>query len=498
MPEWSFLATIDRECRNWRQDGERHRHDLHMISTQCPPKATEDNEYITSAMCTGCLYHFVFRFHSDPSAANCTEKSEYPMHHIIRSSFLDAKDLANDHSKYNPVVALGSFACSAPRCTLRITVQISAPRIPRDFQSMLLDPNLRNRRVAELMKTDPERFAGTNGTSVADKWRAPAIELLHLYMQDVVRNGGYSNGVRLRVQKRNKRYVIQLGEDFDQLLRALEFEEDVDEETGDSAWLVPTLELESQTVTTAIGSRKAYFEDVLAEINSLMTMTQASQGGHILPADTRLLRHLGAASYPTTMVDRLYDSADFARLGATANMKESLLEYAYSRQCWSSPDQIKELLSSLKRLADGRNNFDLDTFIALQESMVESMGQQPRTAGKDNEDLVWQAYQYFRLGPDCRESDEFIIQAYKVQCESSPKQKDTARTMLGVIGRHRNSDKILAAAKGPMDINEACRFLEVDVSWPPESIVALSTTLVSVAKSIAISWRPQTNHRIIV
>lgn len=489
MPEWNFLAGIDRECRNWRQVDERHRHELHLISSQCPPRATEENEHITSAICTRCLYHFVFRFHSDPSAANCFEKSEFPMHHIIRSTFLDANDLKNEQSKYYPLVALGSFACSAPRCTLQVTVHITAPRIPRDYQSSLMDYKLRERRVAELKRTDPDRFINPNGTSAFDKWRAPAIDLLHLYMRDIVRDGGYNEEGRLKIQKRNKRFVIQLGSDFDDLLRHLEFQEDTDSETGDDSWLVPTTEPRSETIITSIGSRKAYFEDVLAEITFLMKISQPSLQVGTMPAEPRLLKHLGAASYPTTSVDRIYDSSDFARLGSKADMKESLLEYAYSRQCWSRPEQIKELLASLKRLADGRNNFDLDTFIAMQESMVESMVEPSRPAAgaqgpapQENEDLVWQAYQYFRLAANCPESDDFIIQQYKVQCESSPKQKDTARTMLGVIGRHRRSDKILAAAKGPMDINEACRFLEVDVSWPPESIVALSTSLVSVTK----------------
>src|SRR4051794_25657643 len=81
MPEWETLGAIDQEFRQWRQVDERHRHNLFLIPAQCPPKPTEENVQISSAICSTCLHHFVFRCSFDPSAGNCSEKTDpkFPM-----------------------------------------------------------------------------------------------------------------------------------------------------------------------------------------------------------------------------------------------------------------------------------------------------------------------------------------------------------------------------------------------------------------------------------
>src|SRR5262249_52693290 len=110
-------------------------------------------------------------------------------------------------------------------------------------------------------------------------------------------------------------------------------------------------------------------------------------------------------------------------------------------------------------------------------------GHQNGASSAVDDDIVSTAYKYFRVDAartDC--DDDFIIRSYRVQIEASPKQKEAASSWLAVIGRHRESQKILdicteTTSNGPMDFKEALRFIEAQESWPPENMVALAQSL---------------------
>lgn len=470
MPECpsNIFRYISDEYAEQTGDKTPHTHRLYVVKSQTSP---ESGPYqIISMVCIGCRYHFVLevddvKLEASPCGKN---RKNRPLHHFVWADSDSPAQLAKEDSKYYPIVARERFACSAPACTTELTLRVTRPRIAFRHTQILRDLERVKRRMEEAKRDCPGRFQ-----ELSPQWARSAVGTLHAYIRDVI--DAKPEDEPRKIAKWNRRFYVQFGPECDSILKYLEFTPKTLDD-GEDYWILPTLDPRDDI--TRVGSRRAFFEDVRHELFGLTVASQPDEAIKMLAARPRIERDLHADDYPRTMSNiSNYDARDFALLGAMPDFSEALLAYAYRQEHRLNKARGQELFSAFKRVVQGRGNYDLEMFIASQESIFENEARQQQQAASLNQggdDLLWQAYSFFRLPSDCDETDEFIINAYNVQVEASPKQKDTARECLAIIGRHRKSDKILAVAQGPMDLQEATAYLEVDLGWAPENIVQWS------------------------
>jgi ubiquitin carboxyl-terminal hydrolase 25/28 len=161
----------------------------------------------------------------------------------------------------------------------------------------------------------------------------------------------------------------------------------------------------------------------------------------------------------------------YASLGATDDLVDTDISWAYDRQCKCDPVNKPYYLDCLAGIAKGRGNGaeDLQTKVATALS-----------SGEVGLDTIEDAYKFFGLGYNTKEGDDHIMGLYKSRIESAPRQKDEARECLHVIANHRKSEKIEALANDKaLTFEEALEFLQITSSTDSDSIEAAAIALVS-------------------
>lgn len=126
----------------------------------------------------------------------------------------------------------------------------------------------------------------------------------------------------------------------------------------------------------------------------------------------------------------------YASLGATSELSDSLLVFAYERQTSCDPDNAPYYLECLQDLAKGRKSEVLETKAVLMES-------EGQTSRKD----IHSAYRYFGMDPRARDlDDDTIIGNFRSRVGDAPRQESEMRRALGIIGLDRKSEKIRSEA----------------------------------------------------
>ena len=191
-----------------------------------------------------------------------------------------------------------------------------------------------------------------------------------------------------------------------------------------------------------------------------------------VPALKDIERSLGCFDYPRrdrATVDLTSEEHPYyASLGAVESFTDSLLIWAYDRQCECDPENRPYYLDCLTDLAKGRQSSDLETKVVIATS-----------AGQHGLKEIEEAFNFFSLDPATTEGDDHIIGVYYSRIESAPRQKDEARQCLKVIASARNSEKVKAVANDQtMSLPEALEFLSISQDTPSDSIEAAAIALV--------------------
>lgn len=214
-----------------------------------------------------------------------------------------------------------------------------------------------------------------------------------------------------------------------------------------------------------------FIEDVLCEIDMLIYESNPRVDIQYQLALKDIERSLGCFEYPTRSrtVDLSRDEHPcYISLGAVDDFTDTLLIWAYDRQCLCDPENKPYYLDCLSDLARGRGSPDLEIRVALAASAGE-------LSWKDIE----HAYKFFNLEVEYVESDNHIIGIYNSRIASAPRQKDEAKQCLMVVAKHRKSEAIEAIANDKtMSFEEALEFLSVTADTDSESIEAQAVALV--------------------
>lgn len=239
---------------------------------------------------------------------------------------------------------------------------------------------------------------------------------------------------------------------------------------------------------------REFLHDVEVELNMKMSSRPASEYQSAnaqrpkfmpIPARRHIDRSLRCVDYPTTTRSRTVDLSvpshpHYASLGAVDDFEDHLLIWAYKRQCVCDPDNKPYYLDCLQAIAQGRSSADLHTEVAITA-----------TRGEYGRKAIEEAYKYFDLDPKTKERDEYIMGVYKSRIESAPRQKEEYRNRLTIIGKARNSDKIIALANDrAMTYEEALEVLGVSAETAPDMIGSVAVAAVCPPSHIKITGHP--------
>jgi len=511
FPGGGALAALSVGCRHdFPKDSNKQglaRHELLSIGHQCVldervplPEGSVDVRSILSCICSQCRYHFVFTVTRPGASLPCGPKNnpDY-FHHLVEIS----SETTQTQDKYFPLVASASFTCSASSCDARVKIEVSSPRLEDRFLAYLQDDDRVLRQLRDAQEAEPGRYDD------AAQYTPDAVSLLRRYIKNIVDKAAEvppKGGPEQRIDKRNRRFYIQFGDGPEcvELFQHLEFTEVLYGKNNSEMWRVPVVEA---VRPTPIGSRLAFFQDVLSELETVLTARQASSTGLVLspqPALNMIKDSLGIPAHYATTKFLAYDASDFEVLGVPADLHESMLWHAFLCQSQTDPANRAKYFQCLTRVAIGRNHEDLNLKIATEESLMmagpragiplgaasddEALEQAKKMSMQDQAGDLAVACRYFDFDKIPSVSDiPVLIGRFRVRLESSPRQKSAHREKLLIIFRAMANRHPRGAAQAgdeikqlkeiaceAMSLSEAYAYLQVQPSEVDETISSIA------------------------
>ena len=205
------------------------RHEWSLKKNQCRSLDTSDESHaapvmIVAAYCAQCRSHLElcldFR-EGDDYYPRCPA-DDRPLHHFIPKP--------ESSRPQQPGTALPSpdnefrwvdtqeFRCSSTSCYAKLQIRIKPPRLTPDWVTQLTDPFVIKARAEEAIASDPERFEG-HGVPLPIQ----VLQSTNSYVFNAIND----EGIKKRIQGKNKRFMLNLGEPCADLLEYIGFSREV-------------------------------------------------------------------------------------------------------------------------------------------------------------------------------------------------------------------------------------------------------------------------------
>ncbi|KAF6827624.1 ubiquitin carboxyl-terminal hydrolase [Colletotrichum plurivorum] len=427
---------------------------------------------ILSCVCTTCDFHFLIRTAYDPDHVVCLcqpapihfppKETDYYLHHLVRC--VRPAHGHDETAEYHPairesLIACENFACSAPRCTFHVSVEISRPRLKREWVQLLIDQQRIRDNLARAREHAPDRFKDAR-----DDWCSTAPSVLNTYLRDLLDKPNPRN-----ISQRNKRFQVVFGEECYVIFKAIQFSEEslIKDGVEEPCFVPPTLESGTPGTPTKLHMLRAVVEDMQAETENLICRGGKS-GDNRSPAGSRLFKELQCFNYPQNkVIPRAIEAHRI--LGVLPDFDKALIFYAYNRQSALCEERRPDYVQALRDIAQETADDEFQTRAIQELTMVERLPTATQHGAGD--ELEQQAYSFFSLQHTA--TDDAVITAFNKKLEHSPSQADSAREMLQIIGRHRSNERILNHASGPMDLSTAYRVVESEPDWDNSTIMMM-------------------------
>lgn len=211
---------------------------------------TEDQSLL-SIMCAECRYHFHVKTYK--ACTRPLDSTKHPSHMLLPIS-IKSEDRGRGTGETG-------FICAVEDCFFVLHIIVAPPKLTAEQIHTLRDDSriFHNLQLARI--EDPQRYS-----DVSDTWAAgTAVPTLAKYIED--RLAKPTDEV-LKIKKRNKRFCVAFGKDFDDLLRYLGFEDRLDEE-GEECWYITEPEPVDIGLPCPVNTRRAHLQDTLEELRSL-------------------------------------------------------------------------------------------------------------------------------------------------------------------------------------------------------------------------------------
>lgn len=424
-----------------------------------------------SAVCGRCNYHFHVKGDLQQARAYT---DEHRHHMLIPCGQKSADDVLREQIGYNDVLGYARFICALDDCLFNIEISVMPYKISPAVVDKFNDASRMERNLELAQAQDPERYAVFNGQ------RSGVAGMLQTYLADALRHTGDR---LLRINKRNKKFLVLIGSDFDDLLRSVGFYEGEDAETGESCWFISPPE--DPQATTHIYSLRARMEDVLAELDILT-------GAPTKPAWDNLL-HAFQGDFLNTPVDLAIASSitedDLTTLGCLAGYAPQYFSWAAIVLAQLRPKDRDKYLDAGLRCTQERH-YEAATEIIMYKSQFDG---QPSIDPR-----VQAAFTFFDGRPEVGlTADWYLAKYYQMtKIDDTDDFKAEAQQHLEAIGSYLGRDIVseidpqmsiglsVSDADAPgkrMSFGAAARLLGIEPNYPPEMIRGFVEKLVQVS-----------------
>ncbi|CAG8029470.1 unnamed protein product [Penicillium salamii] len=426
-----------------------------------------------AAICSKCRCHLklVVNHSNNVQMQSQALKGEH-IHHLVYKSGRQKNGVSMPEMTHRGQIAeTYHYQCSYTSCAAMVSLRILSPVLSEEFVHLMTDEDLLQKRAEEAFATYSETMEG-----MAKPEPINLLDNLRLYITNSLRNPQRSKPIA----SGNKRFVHVFGVEgaaCKDLLEFLEFS--YVEDTG--VWHPPK---------PIPGAEKPYqdplcvfLDDVILELLALMHQRPASEKrGHQFPhlspsAIPDILYALEASDYPKAPgKDEFEMPSDscYEDLGVTEDMSSVAITEAYRQQIVMDPKMAPYYLSCLKLIGGCRRRRGKDDEYltnAINEAYLEG-----QFASED----VEQAYQFFGFDIDDRQLNNNRILECFYEYVGSPTQENKARQELSRIGKHRESDRLMAASEDRVvTVEQANIYLGVENETPDDFVMTMYTAKVN-------------------
>ncbi|KAI1762308.1 cysteine proteinase [Hypoxylon sp. FL1150] len=425
-----------------------------------------DHLCFVSTVCARCRYHFHVK--SDFQSAR-KYSDDHRRHMLIPCCQKSASDLKKEQTGFNDTISYARFICGTDGCLFNIEISVMPRRIGQVEVNKFGDKNRMKHNLDLARVQDPERYSDlhdVHGLSVNG--------MLHKYLSDALRN---TNDRPLRINKRNKKFLVAIGSDFNDFLNSIGFYEGEDAESDEPCWFISTLE--EQQNPTRVQTLRARMEETISELEILNRGTTA-------PAWDDLL-HAFQGDYPNTPMEfssiALITEADVALLGCLSSYPPLYFSWAAISLAKLCPQDREKYLDAGLRCIRNRSD-DASTEIVVYKSQFD---ESPSTDEK-----IQEAFNFFGASPSDNLPSAWFLEMYyeKRRLDHTDEAKATFQQHLKAIGRYFDEDLISeinpelagetretglmsSSPKGSgrrMSVPSAERFLNIEPNYTPEII----------------------------
>ncbi|KAK6953569.1 hypothetical protein Daesc_005874 [Daldinia eschscholtzii] len=400
--------------------------------------------------------------------------NEHRHHMLARCCTKPTESFRENQATYDDTASYARYICVADQCLFNVEISVLPSRIPLEDVAKFYDTDRITRNLISAKENDPERYADINDTS-----NLKSEGILRRYLIDSLQN---TSGQPLKINKRNKKFSVCMGNDFDSLLKFLGFREGADVETGEPCWLIPTPEKEQNP--TPVRTLRARVEDAQVELDII-------NGETTVPAWDQLLV-VFQGDFPNGPVDANISSvteSDLALLGCLAMYPPKYFSWAAILLAGLRPRYRDEYLDAALRCIQDRSE-DASTEIIMYRSRFDEISHIDMR--------VQEAFAFFNTSPhDNATSDWFLAKYYDMaKYDGTEEFKAQAQQHLEAISSYLGKDIVseinptASKATGQsglmtsisngsgrrMSISSAAKFLGVELDWTAELIRGLRPT----------------------
>ncbi|OTB01977.1 hypothetical protein M426DRAFT_25139 [Hypoxylon sp. CI-4A] len=449
LPELDFNSDCSRS------------HEMQLVSTQSSNPADGDQPvYFLSTICSRCHYHF----HVRSSFQHIHSYNEKHRQHMLISCPPNKADGLSTTPAYDDTISDARYICAFDSCYFTVHIYVIPPRLSPDDVIKIKDRQRTIRNLEIARSHDPNRYL--------DMPEPPSIgidTMLRRYLSDALARKGQA----LKINKRNKKFLVLMGNDFDTLLRFLGFYEEIDPESLEACWYIPPID--STQSPTPIRTLRARVEDALTELNIISNLPMT-------PAWDRLLQ-VFQGDYPSVSVDNYLNELDLILLGCLPNYPPGFFSWAATVLAEIRPRDRNKYLDIGLRCINNRSE-EASTEIILYKSQFDGAMQVDMN--------VQEAYAFFDASLDGGMTSEWFLDRYQnmIDNEDTDEFKTRAQQHLGAVGRYLGQDLLsvvnpnlsksmgdfgLMASSGDasarrMSVTSAATLLNIEPNYTPEII----------------------------
>ncbi|KAK8125812.1 uncharacterized protein PG998_001571 [Apiospora kogelbergensis] len=364
-------------------------HELFLISSQCGDVASALDTCTISCVCANCRKHFHVTYRNErTSEENFATIHPNGIHVFVLYQRKNRNDFRQENQyKHSFPVGETKLVCAVEGCYCCVDIVALNPVLTNSDLDNFQDTDRVRRNLAVARRDDPDRFHDT-----PDQFGDNALGVFLKYIRDGLES---SSGQR-RIRKRNKKFMVCFGGDFDPLFRSLGFKEtsDLNAETGEleESWLFP--EMDQATSFTRFDTQRAKWEDASAELRaSLQRRGRTFEGAALQQAWNRLSARIRVHYEPVTIPvgHPKDDDKDYDLLGCWTDYKAVLFAGVAILLAKSCPGRAIEFYTAARNIIGKRTwdgtCWDSATELASHESLhtasleyTQSQGMKPQDA----------------------------------------------------------------------------------------------------------------------